>query len=500
MPEEYPQPVRKIIHIDMDAFFASVEQRDRPELRGVPVIVGGSAERRGVVSTCSYEARAFGVHSAMPMKTAQHLCPQAAFLPGDYAKYRQVSETIRAIFFEYTDLVEPISIDEAYLDVTGNKRNNPSATRLAREIQRRIFEETRLTASAGVSYNKFLAKVASDLRKPAGLTVIRPEEAQAFLDSLPVEKFHGIGHVSAAKLQSINVRTGHDLRQLDRSVLTSLFGKTGLFYYNIVRGIDERPVDPAEERKSVGKETTFAEDCSDLRKLRILIRTLSHKVARRLQTKALAGKTVTVKVRYGDFTTVTRSASFHRPVNDGNGIGEIALSLAAKTEWGKRPVRLLGVTVGNFPQPGEEEKAIQLEFDFFRNTDGASPFRHAGITPDEKRCAVADDSDEESRPPFAARGEADRDVPDAEDHSALRKSEPAECPENTAQKIEEIATRNPDQPCAGTFLLRQTERIEPPCPDAGEENSGAAQRQRQGSTRNAEPGQPAAAEFQQQKQ
>lgn len=348
----------------MDAFFASVEQRDRPELRGVPVIVGGSAERRGVVSTCSYEARAFGVHSAMPMKTAQRLCPNAVFLPGDYAKYRAVSETIRAIFHEYTDLVEPVSIDEAYLDVTENRMRNPSATRLAREIQRRIFEETRLTASAGVSYNKFLAKVASDLRKPAGLSVIRPDQAEAFLDSLPVEKFHGIGRVSAAKLQSINVRTGRDLRQLDLTVLTALFGKIGVFYYNIVRGIDERKVDPQEERKSIGKETTFAEDCTDPRRLRILLRTLSLKVARLLQSRALAGKTVTVKVRYENFQTVTRSASFHHPTCDGAEIGAIALELAARTEWDKRPVRLLGVTVSNFPDPGESEENIQLEFDF----------------------------------------------------------------------------------------------------------------------------------------
>ena len=354
-------PIRKIIHIDMDAFFASVEQRDRPELRGVPVIVGGPAEKRGVVSTCSYEARAFGVHSAMPMKTAQRLCPQAAVLEGDYAKYRAVSEEIRAIFFEYTDLVEPVSIDEAYLDVTENRKGNPSATRLARELQRRIFETTRLTASAGVSYNKFLAKVASDLHKPAGLTVIRPDQAEAFLDALPVEKFHGIGRVSAAKLRSMNVKTGRDLRQLDLPVLTSLFGKIGGFYYSIVRGIDDRPVDPADERKSVGKETTLAEDCTDPRRLRILLRTLSLKVARILQNKALAGRTVTVKIRYGDFRTVTRSASFHHPTRDGAEIGEIALALAAKTEWTTRPVRLVGVTVGNFPPPGG---AVQLEFDF----------------------------------------------------------------------------------------------------------------------------------------
>ena len=303
--------MRKIIHIDMDAFFASIEQRDRPELRGLPVIVGGSAERRGVVSTCSYEARAYGVHSAMPMKTAMRLCPDAVFLDTDLARYRRVSAEIREIFHSVTDLVEPVSIDEAYLDVTRNKRNSMSATRLAREIQREIFLKTRLTASAGVSYNKFLAKIASDYRKPAGLTVITPADAEAFLDRLPVGKFHGIGRVTAARLVSMNIRTGHDLRSLDRSTLTSLFGKVGLFYYDIVRGIDERPVEVNEDPKSIGREITFAEDCRDLRRLRIQLRTLALRVGRLLTGHGLAGRTVTVKVRYGDFTTVTRSVSFH---------------------------------------------------------------------------------------------------------------------------------------------------------------------------------------------
>ena len=245
--------MRKIIHIDMDAFFASIEQRDRPGLRGLPVIVGGSAERRGVVSTCSYEARAFGVHSAMPMRTAQRLCPQAVYLEVDMKKYRNESARIREIFYSVTDLVEPVSIDEAYLDVTENKRSESSATRLARAVQREIFLKTGLTASAGVSYNKFLAKIASDLKKPAGLTVIPPERAMEFLDSLPVGKFHGIGKVSAAKLTGMNIRTGRDLRQLDAATLSALFGKTGLFYYNIVRGIDNRPVEVEDEPKSIGR-------------------------------------------------------------------------------------------------------------------------------------------------------------------------------------------------------------------------------------------------------
>lgn len=356
--------MRKIVHIDMDAFFASVEQRDRPELRGLPVIVGGSPEKRGVVSTCSYEARAFGVHSAMPMRTALRLCPRAVCLDVDMKKYRRESALIREIFHAATDLVEPVSIDEAYLDVTENKYGETSATRLARRIQREIFQQTGLTASAGVSYNKFLAKVASDLKKPAGLSVITPQEAQAFLDALPVGKFHGIGKVSAARLTGMNIRTGHDLRQLDATTLGSLFGKTGLFYYSIVRGIDDRPVETEDEPKSVGHEITMAEDCTDVRKLRIMLRQLARRVARRLQAKNLAGRTVTIKVRYGDFETVTRSLSFHTPVCDGAEIGEIAIGLAAKTEFATRPVRLLGVTVGNFAGPETEPPFEQLLLPF----------------------------------------------------------------------------------------------------------------------------------------
>ena len=352
--------MRKIIHIDMDAFFASIEQRDRPELRGKPVIVGGSAERRGVVSTCSYEARAFGVHSAMPMKTARRLCPQAAYLDVDMKKYRRESAKIREVFHRFTELVEPVSIDEAYLDVTGNKAGEPSATKLARAIQREIYLVTGLTASAGVSYNKFLAKIASDLRKPAGLTVITPEKALEFLDALPVGKFHGIGKVSAAKLTGMNIRTGRDLRQLDAATLSILFGKTGLFYYNIVRGIDNRPVETEDEPKSVGHEITLAEDCTDIRALRIMLRQLAHRVARRLLAKNLAGKTVTIKVRYENFETVTRSLSLHVPVCAGAEIGEIAIGLAAKTELAARPVRLLGVTVGNFSGPEAEPGFEQL--------------------------------------------------------------------------------------------------------------------------------------------
>ncbi len=362
IPPEFTR--RKIIHIDMDAFFASVEQHDHPELRGKPVIVGGSVERRGVVSTCSYEARAFGVHSAMPMARALRLCPQGVFLSGNMKRYKEVSEEIHRIFHEFTALVEPLSIDEAYLDVTENYRQSRSATLLAREIQKEIYHRTGLTASAGISYNKFLAKVASGMQKPAGLTVITPERALDFLEALSIDQFYGIGKVTAGKLRSMNIRTGHDLKALSMETLSSHFGKAGLFYYHIVRGRDDRPVEVDDERKSVGRENTYATDLTDKRQIRIHIRALARKVARLLQKNRLAGRTVTLKVRYENFQTVTRSVSFHQPTDNGEVIGETAIRLLAKTEAGERPVRLLGVTVSNFPPEEELTRPVQLEFDF----------------------------------------------------------------------------------------------------------------------------------------
>lgn len=356
--------LRKIIHLDMDAFFAAIEQRDHPELRGRPVIIGGDPARHGVVSTCSYEARSYGVHSALPMKIALRRCPGGVFLEPNLRKYREVSHQIREIFTRYTPRVEPVSIDEAYLDVTENLLGERSATRLARRLQREIFETVGLTASAGVSYNKFLAKVASDWRKPAGLSVIPPEAAPAFLESLPVEKFHGIGQVTAEKLRTMNIRTGRELKALSREHLVRLFGKVGDYYYQIVRGIDPRPVEPEWARKSIGREVTLAPDLTELRDIRILARTLSRKVARLLEAQRLAGRTVTLKVRYPDFRTVTRSRSLPLPVADGAVIGEIAVALLARTEAGTQPVRLLGVTVSNFPEPENSEFPRQLEFDF----------------------------------------------------------------------------------------------------------------------------------------
>ncbi|MBE6355745.1 MAG: DNA polymerase IV [Lentisphaerae bacterium] len=336
--------MRKIIHIDMDAFFASVEQRDRPELRGRPVIVGGAPQRRGVVSTCSYEARKYGVHSAMPSATALRLCPHAVFIEPDHRRYQQISKVIRQEFFRLTDLVEPMSIDEAYLDVTASCPELSDAVNVACQLQQRIFETTGLTASAGVSYNKFLAKTASDYRKPAGLTLISPEDAPDFLDRLPVEKFYGIGRVSVKKLHSINVKTGADMKKLSLSILKSLFGKAGIFYYGIVRGVDDRQVELEGDPKSISREITLYKDSTSAREIRILLRMLGRKVARRAQAKGLAGSTVTIKLKYADFQTVTRSMTLGRPTSDGVEIGNAAAELFNRIS-DPRPIRLAGTGI-----------------------------------------------------------------------------------------------------------------------------------------------------------
>ena len=354
------EPLRKIIHIDMDAFFASIEQREHPEWRGKPVIVGGSPERRGVVSTASYEARRFGIHSAMPAKTAHRLCPNGIFVSGDLALYREVSREIRAIFHHYTDLVEPLSIDEAFLDVTRNRVGEPSATRLAMRIQREIRLETGLTASAGVSFNKFLAKIASDWRKPAGLTVIPPGRFQEFLDRLPIEKFYGVGKVSAATFRKLGIADGAGLRQAPLELLLENFGKIGRFYYEIVRGIDRRPVDPGENRQSMGREITLPRDIDDPIGLRELLHRLAGKVSALLAGKKLAGRTVTLKVRYEDFTTVTRSITQPAPVAAPEILEQCGVLLLARTEAGKRKVRLMGLSVSGFPHE-DPAKAVQLE-------------------------------------------------------------------------------------------------------------------------------------------
>lgn len=358
--------MRKIIHIDMDAFFASVEQRNHPEYRGKPLIVAGDPDKRGVVSTCSYEARVFGVHSAMPTRTAMNLCPQGIFIEGDMHTYKEISNQVFSIFYKYTSKVEPMSIDEAFLDVSESVNDGRSATEIASLILRDIFNETGLTASAGVSYNKFLAKVASSLRKPAGLSVIKPSGAISFLENLPIEKFYGIGKVTAKKLRSMNIKSGKDLKALDLQTLISHFGKAGAFYFNIVRGIDNREVETDSMRKSYGRETTLPKDITDIAKIRIYIRRLALKVGKYLQHDKLAGRTVTLKLKYSDFQSVTRSKSLTKAISDGNAIGEIACELLRKTEAGIRPVRLIGVSMTNFPDGTAkhiETEQLQLPFE-----------------------------------------------------------------------------------------------------------------------------------------
>ena len=356
--------VRKIIHIDMDAFFASVEQRDHVEYRNKPLIIGGSPEKRGVVSTCSYEARVFGVHSAMPTATAHRLCPQGIFLEGDMAKYKKASEEVFQIFYKYTPLVEPMSIDEAYLDVTEVLKEGQSATDLAREILREIYLKTSLTASAGVSYNKFLAKVASSLKKPAGLSVIKPHQAIKFIEDLPIEKFYGIGKVTAKKLKSMNIRYGRDLKALDLNTLIAHFGKVGHFYYQIARGVDERALEIDSMRKSYGREVTLDSDTVNLQKIRIIIKRLAIKVGKSIRREKLAGRTITLKVKYADFKTVTRSQSFNFGIDSDEVIADTAIDLLRKTDAGKKAIRLLGVSVSNFTSDELETKFEQLLFPF----------------------------------------------------------------------------------------------------------------------------------------
>ena len=353
---------RKIIHIDMDAFFAAVEQRDNPAWRGKPIIVGGGFHKRDVVSTCSYEARKYGVHSAMPGTIARRLCPKGIFVPVNMAKYSAVSKQINKIFHEFTELVEPMSLDEAYLDVSTNKKNCPSATIIARMIRQKIQETTFLTASAGVSYNKFIAKIASDINKPDGLTVILPSQAQKFLDDLPVRKFFGIGKVTAKNLNDMGIEYGRDLKRLACDELIQRFGKAGGWYYNIVRGIDNSPVNPTRHRKSLGREITFEEDISNYKEITKNIYNLCDDVSKQLRRHALVGRTVNLKVRYDDFQTITRSQTFSRLTRDMDIIYKTALELLKKTQVTQRKVRLLGISVSNFPTPEELAGPIQLEF------------------------------------------------------------------------------------------------------------------------------------------
>lgn len=351
--------IRKIIHVDMDAFYASVEQRDNPELRGKPVAVGGSAAR-GVVAAASYEARVFGVRSAMPSVTARRRCPELIFVKPRFEVYRAVSAQIREVFAEHTDLIEPLSLDEAYLDVTENKQGIPVATTVAQIIRDRIKEVTGLNASAGISYCKFLAKMASDLNKPNGQAVITPARGAAFVAALPVKKFHGVGPATAAKMERLGILTGADLRGKSAEFLREHFGKSGGWYYRISRGIDHRPVEPHRERKSIGAEDTFTEDIFDLEPARREIDTLSAKVWRNCEAKALTGRTVTIKVKYADFQQITRSRTIERGLRGAEELAAIASVLLEPLFPVEKGVRLLGVTLSSLGTDKGDDAARQL--------------------------------------------------------------------------------------------------------------------------------------------
>lgn len=355
---------RKIIHVDMDAFFASVEQRDHPEYQGKPLIVGGQPDSRGVVAACSYEARKFGIHSAMPCARAYRLCPQAIFVRPRFEAYREVSGQIRDIFWRYASEVEPLSLDEAYLDVSYTAEYNGSATLIARAIKRDILKETRLTASAGVSYNKFLAKIASDMDKPNGLYVIRPEQGEKFVETLPVGKFHGIGPATEKKMKQLGIETGLDLRNKTLAQLTDRFGKAGQYYFNIARAIDERPVRSTRIRKSLGKETTFALDITSVTELTAKLLDLAEIVLESLAKQKLNARTVTVKVKYSDFQQVTRAHTLEHSIEFGD-LREVIPMLLARTEAGKNPVRLVGLSLSCFDLPtaeGKQEPQLDLPF------------------------------------------------------------------------------------------------------------------------------------------
>jgi DNA polymerase-4 len=346
---------RKIVHIDMDAFYASVEQRDNPALRGKPVAVG-YPEARGVVAAASYEARKFGVHSAMPSVTAKRKCPELIFVPHRFDVYRAVSQQIREIFADYTPLIEPLSLDEAYLDVTENLKGMEIATEVAEQIRARIKAETGLTASAGVSYNKFLAKMASDQRKPDGLFVITPKNGPAFVEALPVKKFHGVGPATAERMHKLGIETGADLKARDLAFLQQHFGKSGPYFYWIARGVDEREVDPDRVRKSIGAEDTFREDIHDLETARAGLQPLIDKVWRYCEANSIRGKTVTLKVKWDDFTQITRSKTVAAPVANAAEIAEIVELLVSPIFPVQKGIRLLGVTLSSLDAVDEESQ------------------------------------------------------------------------------------------------------------------------------------------------
>ena len=355
----------KIIHVDMDQFYAAVEQHDHPELKGKPIAVGHDAER-GVVATASYEARKFGVHSAQSIQVAKRLCPQLIIVEPNFQRYKEVSAQLHDIFHDYTDLIEPVSLDEAFLDVTENKRSMEFGVDIAREIKQHIFDTTGLTASAGISYCKFLAKIASDWRKPNGLTVIHPDRAQDFIDQLQVEKIWGIGPKTADRMHSMGIFNGNDLRKQSLQHLTEVFGKMGQVFYNFARGIDERPVVSEWERKSVSCEQTFSHDISDPMAATIELYHTVLELERRIKKNTFEGHTLTLKVKFQDFQQITRSITVEQVLRTKDDILPLAKQLLQQVEFSSHPIRLLGLGVSN--QRGESEvpisRWIQLKIDF----------------------------------------------------------------------------------------------------------------------------------------
>lgn len=347
---------RKIIHIDMDAFYASVEQRDNPELRGRPIAVGHEGER-GVVAAASYEARKFGVHSAMSSLKAKRLCPDLIFVPGRMEVYKEVSEQIHDIFHEYTDIIEPLSLDEAYLDVTTNKQDIPLAVDIARQIKQKIREKYSLIASAGISYNKLLAKIASDYRKPDGLCTIHPAQALSFIANLPIEKFWGVGPVTAKRMHTLGIHDGNQLRAWSLEGLTREFGKAGPLYYNFARGIDSRPVETIRIRKSIGCEHTLEKDINSHSAIIIELYHIASELINRLKGKEFKGNTLTLKVKFHNFTQITRSITQEKVLTQMDVILPLAKRLLSEVSYKECPIRLLGLSVSN-PQDEENKKDI----------------------------------------------------------------------------------------------------------------------------------------------
>ncbi|MBL4667973.1 MAG: DNA polymerase IV [Flavobacteriales bacterium] len=354
--------IRKILHIDMDAFYASVEQRDNPELRGKPLAVGGSKER-GVVAAASYEARKYGVKSAMPSSIAYRKCPQLIFVKPRFDAYKEASKQIREVFEEYTDLVEPLSLDEAYLDVTENKFDMEFAMDIATEIKQKIKDKTGLTASAGISYNKFLAKIASDYNKPDGFYVITPSMSEKFIEKLPIEKFFGVGKVTAKKMHLKGIFTGTNLKRKSEQQLTQWFGKAGKYYYNIARGIDNRVVNPNRIRKSLGAERTYEHDITTKEEMIENINLITEILVKRISNSGGAGKSLTLKVKYGDFKQITRSKTLTELLSNQQ-IKSIALHLLEAIPNIEKGIRLIGLQTSNFEQENKDVFLEQLEFEF----------------------------------------------------------------------------------------------------------------------------------------